>query len=98
MSILGRGALAPGRFRLLLLALVLFIVGTAASTGTTQARLIEFILLALTVVVAILELRVGGLRWSASVILALSVILLTLVDLTVRIRPVPIVASVLRRR
>jgi hypothetical protein len=95
MSPLGRGALAPGRFRLLLLVLLLDIVGTAASTGIAQARLIEFVLLALTVVVAILELRVGGLRWSASIVLALSVILLTLVDLTVRFRHVPIIASIL---
>ena len=92
---LGHGALAPGRFRLLLLVLLLFIVGTAASTGIAQARLIEFVLLALTVVVAILELRVGGLRWSASIVLALSVILLTLMDLTARLRHVPVIASIL---
>ena len=95
MCTLGRGALAPGRFRLLLLVLLVFIVGTAASTGAAQARLIEFVLLVLTVVVAILELRVGGLRWSASIVLALSVILLSLVDLTVRLRHVPIIASIL---
>src|SRR5215510_1858916 len=95
MPMLGHGALAPGRFRLLLLVLLLFIVGTAASTGIAQARLIEFVLLALTVVVAILELRVGGLRWSASIVLALSVILLTLMDLTARLRHVPVIASIL---
>src|SRR5215470_17388482 len=95
MPTLGEGALAPGRFRLLLIALLLFIVGTAATTGIAQARLIEFVLLALAVVVAIVELRVGGLRWSAAIVLALSVILLTLADLTVRLRHVPLIASVL---
>ena len=95
MSTLGHGALAPGRFRLLLVALLLLILGTAASTGIAQARLVEFVLLALTVVVAILELRVGGLRWSASVALASAVILLTLMDLTVRLRHVPVIASAL---
>jgi len=95
MSTLRRGVLAPGRFRLLLLALLLFIIGTAASTGIAQARLVEFILLVVTIVIAILELRVGAQHWSASVVLAVSVILLSGVDLTVRLRHVPIIASVL---
>jgi len=95
MSTPGRGALAPGRFRLLLLSLILYIVGTAASTGVAQARLIEFVLLAVTVIVAVLELGLGGQRWTGPVVLALSVILLTLVDLAVRLRHVPLVASVL---
>jgi voltage-gated potassium channel len=95
MSTLGRGALAPGRFRLLLLALVLFIVGTAVSTGYRQARTVEFVLLTLTIVVAIWELHAAGQSWTASIVLASSVILLTLVDLTVRLRHVPIFASAL---
>jgi voltage-gated potassium channel len=95
MPTLGRGVLALGRFRLLLLVLLLFIIGSAASTGIAQAPLVEFILRAVTIVVAILELRVGGQHWSASVVLASSVILLTAVDLTVRLRHVPIIASVL---
>ena len=95
MSTLGRGALAPGRFRLLLLALLLFIVGTAVSTGYSQARVVEFVLLALTIVVAIWELNAAGQSWTASIVLALSVILLTLMDLTVRLQHVPIIASVL---
>jgi len=94
MSTLGPGALAPGRFRLLLLALLLFIVGTAVSTGYSQARVVEFVLLALTIVVAIWELNAAGQSWTASILLASSVILLTLVDLTVRLRHVPLVASV----
>src|SRR5262245_60865670 len=95
MSTLARGALAPGRFRLLLLGLLLFIVGTAVSTGSSQARVVEFVLLALTIVVAIWELNAAGQSWTASIVLASSVILLTLVDLTVRLRHVPLVASVL---
>jgi Ion channel len=95
MSTLRRGALAPGRFRLLLLALLLYIVATAASAGAAQARFIEFVLLAVTIVVAIVELRVGGLRWSAAIVLAASAILLTLMDLTVRLRHVPVIGSVL---
>jgi hypothetical protein len=92
---LGHGALAPGRFRLLLVALLLFIVGTAVTTGGSQARVVEFVLLALTVVVAIWELHVAGQSWAASIVLASSVILLTLMDLTVRLRHVPLIASVL---
>src|SRR5215470_6866276 len=95
MPTLGRGALAPGRFRLLLLVLLLFIVGTAVSTGYSQARVVEFVLLALTIVVAIWELHAAGQSWTASIALASSVILLTLVDLTVRLRHAPLVASVL---
>ena len=90
MSTLRSAVLAPGRFRLLLLFLLLFIVGTAASTGVAWARLFEFVLFALTVGVAVLELRAGE-HWAASVVVALCVILLTGVDLTARLRHVPII-------
>jgi hypothetical protein len=93
MSTLGLGALAPGRFRLLLLMLLLFIVGTAAAPRTGHDQLAEFVLLVVTIVVALVELRAAGQRWPASVVLASSVILVTLVNLTVRFRHVPVIAS-----
>jgi hypothetical protein len=77
----------------LLLSLLVFVVGTAASPGVRQGRLIEFILLAATIVVAVLELRVPGQRRLAPIALASSVIFLNVVDLTVRLRHVPVIAS-----
>src|SRR4030095_4715660 len=74
MSTSSRGALAPGRFRLLLLALVLFIVGTAVLAGGRLARLLEFVLLAIAIVVALLELRVRGESRLVSISLAAGVI------------------------
>lgn len=92
MSTLRHGVLALGRFRLLLLSLLLFVVGTAALNGIAWAGHVDFLLLALAVVVAVLELRVGGQRWAASVV-ALCVILLSGMDLTGRLRHVPFIAS-----
>jgi hypothetical protein len=85
-----RAVFAPGRFRLLLLALLLFIVGTAASPGVGPARLIEFVLLVGTMVVAVLELRVPGQRRFVPIVLAFSVIFLSVADLTVPLRHVPV--------
>jgi len=85
--------LAPGRFRLLLGALLLFLVGTAATTSLRRALLVEFVLLAVTVVVAVLELRSRGQRWLGTIALAVLVICLALVDLTLPLRHVPIMTS-----
>jgi voltage-gated potassium channel len=93
MSMVGRQVFAPGRFRLLLLSLLLFIVGTAASTSARQALLIEFVLLTVTTVVAVLELRTREQRWLATIALALLVVGLALVDLTVPLTHVPMIAS-----
>jgi voltage-gated potassium channel len=93
IAIPSRTVFAPGRFRLLLLALFLFIVGTAASPGVGPARLSEFILLAGTTVVAVLELHVPGQRRLVPVAVAACVILLSVVDYTVRLRHVPVIAS-----
>ena len=95
MSTSSRGALAPGRFRLLLLALVLFIVGTAALPESGPVRLLEFVLLAMAIVVALLELRVRGESRLVSIALAVCVIFVAVVDHTVRLRHVPIIASAL---
>src|SRR4030095_12718292 len=95
MSTSSRGALAPGRFRLLLLALVLFIVGTAVLAGGRLARLLEFVLLAIAIVVALLELRVRGESRLVSIALAACVIFVAVVDHTARLRHVPIIASAL---
>jgi hypothetical protein len=88
-----RSAFAPGRFRLLLLALVLFIIGTAASSRAGAGQLVEAILIAVAVVVAVVELRAPGQRRLVAVALAGCVILLSLVDYTVRFRHLPLIAS-----
>lgn len=90
---MSRAAFAPGRFRLLLLALLLFIVGTAALPQGGAARLVEFGLLAGTIVVAVLELHVRGHRRLFPVVFAASVILVSVVDHTVRLRHLPVIAS-----
>ena len=85
--------LAPGRFRLLLLSLLLFIVGTAASAHSRQAVLIEFVLLAVTIVVAVLELRTPQQRGIVTIALASLTIFLALVDFSVSLTHLPMIAS-----
>src|SRR2546427_10047859 len=85
--------LAPGRFRLLLGALCLFLVGTAATTSLRRALLVEFVLLAVTVGVAVLELRSRGQRWLGTIGLAVLVICLALADLTLPLRHVPLMPA-----
>jgi hypothetical protein len=77
-------ALVPGRFRLLLLALFLAFGGTAVASGTRAERLVDAILLALVLVAAVLDLRERGRRWRVGG-LAAGIILLSVVDLNVRI-------------
>jgi voltage-gated potassium channel len=88
-----RSALAPGRLRLLLLSLLLLFVGTAASAGTALARPIEVTLIVLVIVAAIWDLRERGHERIAAVALAAGVILLSVLDVTVRIRHLPVAAS-----
>lgn len=95
MSTPSGGALAPGRFRLLLLALVLLIVGTSVLPGTGPARFFEFVFIAAAIVVALLELHVRGESRLAPIALAACVIFVAVVDHTVRLRHVPIIASAL---
>jgi voltage-gated potassium channel len=83
-------ALAPGRFRLLLLALLLFFGGTAVAAGTRVERVVDAILLAGVLAAAILDLRERGQRWYVGG-LAAAIILLFVVDLNVRIQHLPIV-------
>ena len=87
-------AFAPGRFRLLLLSLVLFFGGTAASTGASREGLIEVILLAFFIVAAVLDLREPGRRRGFSIALAATVILWSFLDLNLPIR-LPVVAGTL---
>ena len=89
----GRAAFAPGRFRLLLLSLLVFIVGTAVSPRAGPGQLVEFILLAMTLGIAIVELRAPGQPRLVPIALAASVILLSAVDYTVRFRHLPLIAS-----
>jgi voltage-gated potassium channel len=89
----GRAAFAPGRFRLLLLSLLAFIVGTAASPRAGSGQLIEFFLLAITLGIAVVELRAPGQRRLIPIVLAVAVILVSAVDHTVRFRHLPLLAS-----
>jgi len=91
----GWSAFAPGRFRLLLLALLVLVVGTAATRGSEVAKLVEFVILATTVAVAIAELRAPGQRRLASITFASCVILVAFVDYTVPLRHLPLIASTL---
>ena len=95
MSTSSLRTLAPGRFRLLLAALVLFIVGTAALPESGPARFLEFALLALTLVVALLELRVDGQSRLVPIVLASGVIFVTVADHVIRLRHLPVIASIL---
>jgi voltage-gated potassium channel Kch len=95
MSTPGGGALAPGRFRLLLLALVLFIVATAALPQSGPVRFLEFVLLAGTLVIALVELRVHGESRLVPIVLASSVIFVTVADQAVRLRHLPVIAGIL---
>jgi Ion channel len=85
--------IAPGRFRLLLLSLVLFFGGTAAAAGTRAERLAEVALLALVVVAAVFDLRERGQRGRFAIGVAGVVILLSVVDLNARISHLPLLAS-----
>ena len=88
-----RAMLAPGRFRLLLVALLLLIVGSAAAAGSAHAGLIELVLLAGAIAVALLELHVPGQRRIVPVALAASTILASLVNQSVRLVHMPVLVS-----
>jgi hypothetical protein len=88
-------AFTPGRFRLLLLSLILFLGGTSATTGTRVERPLEVTLLALVIVAAVLDLRERGHRGRFAVGLAGGVILVSVVDLNVRHLPGLVGAMVL---
>jgi len=79
--------LAPGHFRLLLFSLVLFVVGTAALPR------IEPLLLALTIGLALVELRAPGQRRLVPTSVAVGVFLVSSVDYAGRLRQVPLIAS-----
>jgi Ion channel len=93
IAIPSRTVFAPGRFRVLLVSLLLFIVVPAAVPEAGAARLIELILLTGAIVVAVLELRVRGQHRLFPVVFAASVILVSVVDHTVRLRHLPVIAS-----
>jgi voltage-gated potassium channel len=93
MPLLSRDVLAPGRFRLLLLSLLLFIVGTAATASSRQAVLVELVLLAVTIVIAVLELRTREQRGIATIALATLAISLALVDFAAPLTHLPLIAS-----
>lgn len=84
---------APGRFRLLLLSLLVFIVGTAVSPRGGPGELIELLLLAIALAIAVLELRAPGQRRLIPIALAASAIFVSAVDHTVRFRHLPLLVS-----
>ncbi len=86
-------AFAPGRFRLLLLALLVLIVGTAAAPRSAPVEIIDVILSAMTLGIAVVELRAPGQQRLVPITLAVSVILLTLMDYTVRLRHLPLISG-----
>lgn len=86
-------AWAPGRFRLLLLSLLLFFVGMAAATGTGGERVIAVVLLGFVIVAAVHDLSEVGHRRRVAIALAAGAIVISVVDLNVRMRHVPILAG-----
>jgi hypothetical protein len=84
---------APGRFRLLLLSLLLFFVGMAAVTGSGGERVIGVTLLGLVIVAAVHDLGEVGQRRRVAMALAAGAIVISIVDLNVRMRHMPILAS-----
>jgi nitrate/nitrite transporter NarK len=84
---------APGRFRLLLLSLLAYILGGAVTPRVGPWHLIEFFLLAMTIAVAIVELRAPAQRRLVPIFLAVTAILVSIVDNTGRFRHLPLVAS-----
>ena len=88
-----RATLAPGRFRLLLLSLLVLILGTTISARSEYDRLVEYSLLAVAVGIAILELRAPGQRRLVPMFVAACVIFVSVVDHSQRLRHWPLVAS-----
>ena len=72
---------------------MLFIVGTAASKQAGAGPLVETFLLALTIGVALVELRAPGQRRLVPMSVAAGVLLVTSVDYTGHLGHVPLVAS-----
>jgi hypothetical protein len=89
----GDSALARGRFRLLLASLLLFFVGTAAAAGTSFEPALYMTLQGLVIVSAVWDLSepVRGRRIAA--VLAVGAVLLSVLDLSTRIRHLPVAAS-----
>src|SRR4030095_30118 len=79
--------------RVLLLALVVFIVGSAAVPRADSAQPLECALLAMTLGAVVVELRAPGQSRLVPITLAACVILATGVDYTVRLRHLPLIAS-----
>jgi hypothetical protein len=91
-------AWAPGRFRLLLLSLLLLFVGLAAATGSDLERPVNVTLLAFVIVAAVLDLRDRGHRGRFAIGLAGAggvIILLSVANLAVRIKHLPVLADAL---
>jgi hypothetical protein len=89
----GGSFLARGRFRLLLASLLLFFVGSAATLGTRHGPAITVALQGFVIGAAVWDLSERGRgRWVAAG-LAAGMFLLSIVDLSVRIRHLPVMAS-----
>ncbi len=90
---LGRNVLAPGRFRLLLLSMLVLILVTAVMPASSRTKLVELTLLALTIGVAIAELRAPGQRRLVPITVAVCIALVAVVDYSVTLRHLPLIAG-----
>jgi voltage-gated potassium channel len=90
-----RATLAPGRFRLLLLSLLVFIIGTTISARLEYGRIVEYTLLAVAVGITMVELRAPGQRRLVPTLVAACVIFMSVIDHAQQLRHWPLFASAL---
>ena len=89
----GGSILAPGRLRLLLASLLVFFIGAAAAAGTDLEPVLYMALQGLVIVAAVWDLSEPGRgRWIAAAV-GIGAIVLSVVDLSTRIRHLPVAAS-----
>jgi hypothetical protein len=89
----GGSALARGRLRFLLAALLLFFVGTAAVAGTGFEPAFYMTLQALVIIAAVWDLGEHGRGRGIAAVVGIGAILLSALDLSARIRHLPVAAS-----
>lgn len=87
-----RSAFAPGRFRLLFLALLLLLVGSPAVAGLAGERVIEAALLVLVLVASVYDLAERRERWWSGVIASVAIGAIAL-GLVVRIAQLPAIKN-----
>ena len=93
IGVSGDTALARGRFRFLLASLLLFFVCTAAAAGTSFEPALYMTLQGLVIVAAVWDLTELGRGRRIAAVLAIGAVLLSVLDLSTRIRHLPVAAS-----